>query len=49
MPCPKDAVASGHFPQLNLIGLPTSSISKSILSKTPSFDKNNLNFFSPTF
>ncbi len=49
IPCPKEAVASGHFPQLNLIGFPTSSISKSILSVTPIFDKNNLNFSSPTF
>ena len=47
IPCPNDAVASGHLPQVNLIGLPTSSISKLIFSKTPSFDKNKLNFFSP--
>ena len=43
MPWPEEAVASGHFPQLNLIGFPTSSISKLISSKTPIFDKNNLN------
>ena len=49
MPWPNEAVASGHFPQLNFIGFPTSSISKLISFKTPSFDKNNLNLSSPTF
>ena len=49
IPWPKEAVANGHFPHLKSIGLPTSSISKSIFFSTPSFDKNNLNFSSPTF
>ena len=49
IPWPKEAVANGHFPQVKLIGLPTSSISKSIFSNMPSFDKNNLNFSCPTF
>ena len=31
------------------MGFPTSSISKLISSKTPSFDKNDLNFSSPIF
>ena len=46
MPWPKEAVASGHFPQLNLIGFPTSSMSKFISPKTPTFVKNDLNFSS---
>ena len=49
MPCPKEAVASGHFPQLNFIGLPTSSISNWIFSRIPILDKNNLNLSSPNF
>ena len=43
IPWPYEAVASGHLPQLNFIGLPTSSISKSIFSRIPSFDKKSLN------
>ena len=43
MPCPYEAVANLHFPNLNGIGSPTSSISKSILSKIPIFSKNNFN------
>ena len=48
IPWPNEAVASGHLPQLNLIGLPVSSISKLIFSKIPSLFKNNLNLSSPT-
>ena len=47
IPWPKDAVASGHLPQLNFIGFPTSSISKSIFSIIPRLNKNLLNFSSP--
>ena len=43
MPCPKDTVASLHFPHLKGIGSPTSSISKSILRKIPILSKNNFN------
>ena len=49
MPWPNEAVASGHLPQLNFNGVPTSSISKFIFSSIPSFDKNYLNLSSPTF
>ena len=42
IPCPNETVASLHFPHLNVIGSPTSSISKSILFKTPIFSKKNL-------
>ena len=49
IPWPKDAVASLHFPHLDSIGFPTSSISNSILFKTPMFSKKNLNLSMPTF
>ena len=42
-------VASLHFPHLNEMGWPTSSISNSILFKTPIFFKNNLNLSIPSF
>ena len=48
IPCPKAAVASLHFPHLKEIGFPTSSISKSILFKSPSFCKKDENFSKPT-
>ena len=44
MPCPNETVASLHFPHLKGIGSPTSSISKSILLKTPIFSKNDFNY-----
>ena len=47
IPCPKDAVANGHFPQLNFIGTPTSSMSKLIDPVIPIFCKKDLNFSSP--
>ena len=49
IPCPNDTVASLHFPHLNGIGWPTSSISNSILFKTPIFSKKSLSFSIPTF
>ena len=49
IPCPKDDVASLHLPHLNDIGWPTSSISNSILFKTPIFSKKDLNFSIPNF
>ena len=49
IPCPNDAVASLHFPHLKGIGSPTSSISKSILLKTPIFSKNNFNLSISSF
>ena len=42
-------VASLHFPHLNGMGWPTSSISNSILFKTPIFSKKSLNLSIPTF
>ena len=44
IPCPKETVANLHFPHLNGYGSPTSSISKSILFKTPTFSKKDLSF-----
>ena len=49
MPWPNDDVASLHFPHINGIGWPTSSISNSILFKTPIFSKKDLNLSIPTF
>ena len=49
MPCPNETVASLHFPHLKGIGSPTSSISKSILLKTPIFSKNNFNLSISSF
>ena len=49
IPCPKDDVASLHFPHLKLIGCPTSSISNSIFSKIPILSKNFLYLSNPIF
>ena len=49
IPCPNDTVANLHLPHLNGIGSPTSSISNSILFKTPIFSKKSLNLSIPTF
>ena len=49
IPCPNEAVASLHFPHLRECGFPTSSISNSILFKTPIFSKKIFSFSIPTF
>ena len=49
IPCPNETVASLHFPHLKGIGSPTSSMSKSILFKTPTFSKNNFNLLISSF
>ena len=49
IPWPKEAVASGHLPQLNSIGLPTSCMSKLATPRIPIFDKKDLYLSIPIF
>ena len=49
IPCPYDEVASLHFPHLNGSGVPISSKSKLIVSKSSREFKKSLYFSTPTF